>query len=104
MKIVSAPPRLILCAHTWSMVGYPTPRREWSIERKLSAIQAAGFDGVAPAAWASYRLCTVRQPVRRMTEAAVAMLMERIDDPELPPEVRTFAGALVEGDSARLKA
>ncbi|MDD5351538.1 MAG: hypothetical protein PHQ12_15100 [Chthoniobacteraceae bacterium] len=39
-------PRLILCAPTWAMVGYPTPRREWSIDRKLAAIQAAGFDGV----------------------------------------------------------
>ena len=47
MKVVSAPPRLILCAHTWSMVGYPSPAREWSVERKLDAIQAAGFDGVA---------------------------------------------------------
>lgn len=47
MKIVSTPPRLILCAHTWSLVGYPTPRREWSLERKLTAIQEAGFDGVA---------------------------------------------------------
>ena len=47
MKIVSAPPRLILCAHTWSMVGYPTPTREWSLERKLDAIRDAGFDGVA---------------------------------------------------------
>ncbi len=29
------------------MVGYPTRAREWSLERKLDAIQAAGFDGVA---------------------------------------------------------
>jgi len=28
------------------MVGYPTPRHEWSLDRKLTAIQAAGFDGV----------------------------------------------------------
>jgi sugar phosphate isomerase/epimerase len=47
MKIVSSTPRLILCAHTWSMVGYPTPRREWTLTRKLEAIRAAGFDGVA---------------------------------------------------------
>ena len=52
--------------------------------------------------WASYKVSTIRQPVRRMTEAAVSMLMERIDDPELPPEVRTFAGKLIEGASARL--
>jgi DNA-binding LacI/PurR family transcriptional regulator len=66
-------------------------------------LSIVGFDGVAPALWASYRVTTVRQPVRRMTEAAVSMLLERIDDPELPPEVRTFAGAFVEGGSARLE-
>ncbi len=46
MKTVSAPPRLLLCAQTWSLVGYPSPRREWSLEKKLTAIQEAGFDGV----------------------------------------------------------
>ena len=46
MKIVSVPPRLVLCATPWSLEGHPTPRREWSLDRKLSAIQAAGFDGV----------------------------------------------------------
>lgn len=65
-------------------------------------LSIVGFDGVAPANWASYRLSTVRQPVRRMTEAAVSMLMERIEDPDLPPEVRTFSGKLIEGTSARL--
>jgi hypothetical protein len=39
-----------------------------------------------------------------MTEAAVNMLVERIANPELQPEVRTFTGLLVEGRSARLKA
>src|SRR5262249_17447449 len=39
-------PRLVICATTWSMIGYPTPRREWSIERKLHAIKAEGFGGV----------------------------------------------------------
>ena len=46
MKIVSSPPRLILCATTWSMAGYPAPQREWSLERKLAAIKTAGFAGV----------------------------------------------------------
>lgn len=70
-----------------------------NVPKDLSIV---GFDGVAPAMWASYRLSTVRQPVRRMTEAAVSMLMERIEDPELPREVRTFAGKLIPGASARL--
>jgi len=47
MKIVSEPPRLILCAALWSLVGHPDPDREWSLEEKMDAIKLAGFDGVA---------------------------------------------------------
>lgn len=47
MKIVSPPPRLVLCATLWSLVDHPNPRREWSLKRKMDAIRAAGFDGVA---------------------------------------------------------
>jgi hypothetical protein len=46
MKIVSAPPRLVMCAAMWSLEKHPTPRREWSLARKVAAIAAAGFDGV----------------------------------------------------------
>lgn len=42
----NAEPRLIMCATTWSMIGYPTVKREWSIARKIREIAAAGFDGV----------------------------------------------------------
>lgn len=46
MKANSAPPQLVMCAATWSMIAYPSERREWSTTRKLQAIKAAGFDGV----------------------------------------------------------
>lgn len=64
-------------------------------------ISIVGFDGSDPAYWASYELASVRQPVRRMTEAAVTMLMERLDDPTASPEHRIFEGEFVEGRSAR---
>jgi len=32
-------------ANLWSLVGYPSPKREWSLEQKLKAVKAAGFDG-----------------------------------------------------------
>ena len=65
-------------------------------------LSIVGFDGVGPAGWSSYELTTIRQPVGRMTEAVVAMLIERIEDGELAPEVRTFAGKMIRGASARL--
>ena len=92
----------LICANDLMAIGaIDCARTDFGINvpHDLSIV---GFDGVAPAMWASYRLSTVRQPVRRMTEAAVFMLMERIEDFELPPEVRTFAGKLIEGSSARL--
>lgn len=65
-------------------------------------LSIVGFDGSGPANWASYALTTVRQPVERMTEAAVAMLLERIEDAGAPAEQRLFSGQLIAGRSARL--
>jgi DNA-binding LacI/PurR family transcriptional regulator len=97
-------PEALICANDLMAIGaIDTARDELglSIPDDLSIV---GFDGVGPAAWPSYRLTTIRQPVRRMTDAAVTMLLERIANPGLPPEVRSFSGALIEGRSARLKA
>jgi hypothetical protein len=46
MKIVSSPPRLVLCSTLWSLVGHPQRGKEWSLRKKFAAIKAAGFDGV----------------------------------------------------------
>ena len=94
----------LICANDLMAIGAIDCARESFGIKVPQDLSIVGFDGVAPAMWASYRLSTVRQPVRRMTEAAVAMLIERIADPDLPPEVRTFAGALIEGTSARFGA
>ena len=95
-------PDALICANDLMAIGAIDAARDefqLSIPDDLSIV---GFDGVGPAAWPSYRLTTIRQPVRRMAQAAVTMLLERIANPELPPEVRNFSGALIEGRSARL--
>lgn len=95
-------PEALICANDLMAIGAMDAARDefdLSIPRDLSIV---GFDGVGPAEWPSYRLTTIRQPVRRMTEAAVTMLIERIANPDLPPEVRSFSGSLIEGRSARL--
>ncbi len=65
-------------------------------------LSIVGFDGSGPARWANYDLTSIRQPVRRMTDAAVAMLIERIEDRDTSAERRLFAGELLSGHSARL--
>ncbi len=92
----------LICANDLMAIGAMDSARTYfglNVPQQLSVV---GFDGVSPATWLAYQLTTVRQPVRRMTEAAVTMLIERIEDPDAPIEQRLFAGQLLPGASARL--
>jgi hypothetical protein len=45
-------------ANFWSMCGYPSAKKEWSLERKVKAIKEAGFDAVASSGYPEVkRLC-----------------------------------------------
>jgi DNA-binding LacI/PurR family transcriptional regulator len=59
-----------------------------------------GFDGIHAAFWTGYELTTVRQPVNQMAKAAVDILMERVGNPDFPPEKRVLAGTLIRGNTA----
>ena len=92
----------VICANDLSAIGaIDAAREQWglAIPDQLSIV---GFDGSGPASWSSYRVTSIRQPVGRMTEAAVAMLAERMVDGAVPAERRLFAGELIEGRSARI--
>jgi DNA-binding LacI/PurR family transcriptional regulator len=51
-----------------------------SVPRDVSVV---GFDDVPQAAWDSYRLTTVEQPVDAMVEATVTLLRSQLADPRL---------------------
>lgn len=70
MKPTAVPPRLIMCATTWSMGGHPTPAREWSLGRKLQAIQAEGFDGVCAHVTPELKAGAERRGLRLMSGLA----------------------------------
>ena len=95
-------PDAIVCANDVMAIGCMDAARYRLGVKVPEDLSVVGFDGVGPAQWESYDLTTVRQPVRRMTEAAVAMILDRVEEPELPPEKRTFSGVLVKGGSARI--
>lgn len=48
-------------ANLWTLLGHPSPEREWSLEAKLEAIRSAGFDGVC---WAA--LPGLKEAARRL--------------------------------------
>ena len=57
-------------------------------------VAVAGFDNVPQAAWGSYQLTTVEQPVGPMIEATVTLLREQLDG-EVRPHAVTVPSHLV---------
>ena len=92
----------VVCVNDLMAIGAIDMARERFGLSTPDGISVVGFDGTDPAGWDSYRLCSIRQPVRRMTQAAIDMLLERVEDPRIPAERRLFSGRLMEGRSARL--
>ena len=102
VKRMRRPPGAVICANDVMAIGCMDAARfdfSFPVPAKVSVV---GFDGVGPSRWSSYKLTTIRQPVRRMAEATIALLMDRIEQPGLPPERRLLSGQLVEGNSATL--
>ena len=97
-----SPPDAVIAANDAMAIGCIDEARQGFDLRVPDDISIVGFDGVGPARFASYNLTTIRQPVQRMTQSAATMLIERIENPELSPEKRTFSGHLIRGSSARL--
>lgn len=62
-------------------------------------VSVAGFDGIGAAKFASYEVSTSAQPIGRMADAAVSMLCERIERPEISVERRVLMGAFQQGMS-----
>lgn len=102
MAAAAALPGAVICANDMMACGALDAARYDMGLTVPDDISVVGFDGLSPASWAAYDLVTIRQPTRAMVEAAVDMLIARLDDPELGTETRMFAGTLVEGGSARL--
>jgi DNA-binding LacI/PurR family transcriptional regulator len=64
-------------------------------------LSVAGFDGTQAAAWPSHQLTTMRQPLGRMADAAIELLVSLLGDPRRAPETRLFAAELVRGRTVR---
>ena len=72
------PPTAIFCANDVIALGALDAARQLGVPvpEMLSII---GFDDMALAAWSSFRLTTVHQPLREMAGRAAERLVERID-------------------------
>lgn len=95
-------PDAIICANDMMAIGCIDALRHTRGCRVPDDISVVGFDGSASGRWLSYDLTTVRQPTAIMVEAAIDMLVARIDRPDLHSEKRVISGELSIGGSARI--
>ena len=92
----------LICANDVMAIGCMDVLRKEFGKAVPGDVSVVGFDGIAPAIWSGYNLVTIRQPVKQMSEAAVDMIMDRIENPDTAAEMRVFSGAFQDGESARL--
>jgi len=64
-------------------------------------VSIIGFDDVPMAAWAPYRLTTLRQEPKRIAREVIAMLDRRAAEPDAPPMSVTFPVDLVVRETVR---
>ena len=65
-------------------------------------VSIVGYDDVGPARWTSYGITSMSQPMKRMVEATVNILMGQISSGEIEAEHRILSGDLIVRTSARL--
>jgi LacI family transcriptional regulator len=72
------PPTAIFCDNDVIALGAldAARGRAVAVPRELSIV---GFDDIALAAWESFRLTTIRQPLADMAEEAVRLLVDRVE-------------------------
>ncbi|MEL6587528.1 MAG: LacI family DNA-binding transcriptional regulator [Pseudomonadota bacterium] len=64
-------------------------------------VSVVGYDDAPMAAWGTFDLTTVRQPLRRMIEQTVALLLERIQGGDPAPQKVEIPGELILRGSAK---
>jgi len=92
-------PTAIIAANDMMAMGALDELRNTMGRSVPGDVSVAGFDGIGAARFASYELTTIRQPIGRMAEAAVSMMLNRIEKPEISSEKRVLAGSFIQGTS-----
>jgi DNA-binding LacI/PurR family transcriptional regulator len=92
-------PTAIICTNDMMALGCMDEARAVLELRVPDDLSVVGFDGIGMSRFASYELTTIRQPIGRMCEAAVGMILARVEQPEQSNEKRVFEGAVIEGNT-----
>lgn len=87
-------PDAVFCANDIVALGAVDAARAYGI-RVPEDIWVVGYDDIEMASWHAYELTTVRQPLHEMVDAAVQLLLKRIESPDVHWVNRCLANHLV---------
>ena len=94
-------PDAVFCANDFMAIGAIDKARELGLDVP-GDLSVVGFDDAAMAAWPRYALTTIRQPIDKLVEAAVAVLVNAIETPDDERVIKLIPGQLVIRSSSRL--
>lgn len=97
--IAQSKPTAVLCVNDMMALGCMDEAKHVLDISVPADLSIASFDGIGMAGFAAYELTTIRQPIGRMCDAAVSIIVARQDRPEQSNEKRVFEGALIPGGS-----
>jgi len=92
-------PTAVICSNDTMAIGVIDEARENYNLSVPGDISVVGFDGISAVAWHSYQLTTIKQPLQQLTKAAVDILLEQIESPDNPAQIRVWSGNLIEGQT-----
>ncbi|MDF2621646.1 MAG: LacI family transcriptional regulator [Xanthobacteraceae bacterium] len=96
------PPDAIFCISDVMAIGALEAARRVLGLRVPDDVSIVGFDDIPSAAWPSYGLTTVRQPVEMMVSQAFSLLSDDVANASAAPVAVRIPGELVVRGSARL--
>jgi DNA-binding LacI/PurR family transcriptional regulator len=92
-------PTAVVCANDMMALGCMDEARQMLEFEVPGDLSIMSFDGIAMSQFGSYELTTIRQPISRMAEAAVELLVARVNEPEQSNERRVFEGTVIPGST-----
>jgi DNA-binding LacI/PurR family transcriptional regulator len=95
------PDALFCISDIMALGALDAARRELSLSVP-GDVSIVGFGDIAPAAWPSYDLTTVRQPVETMASEAITILLDQISRDDAEPVSVRVPGELIIRSSARI--
>ena len=93
-------PDAIFCASDLMAMGAVDAAKEagLSIPDELGII---GFDDIKMVSWPSYSISTVSQPIEKMVDATIEVLLKAIENPNIEPVTKWIPATLVKRNSIR---